>query len=218
MFDSLDLKKLEQKAFRTTHQDGLLDIDIGGVVMSMSAMAYSDDSEAFPLLRFGLLLAGLTLSTLIYQGGKKYLTAPRLGQVKFGPRRQRRSVTLALVLSGIVLLQVIILAGTIFLRANPQSAASLGFTFASRDLERLAVAIVGALFVGPSMTLIAYFSDFLRGYYIAFILSLAVFSLIWFSQPVYMTIAGLVIIVPGVILLVRFLRQHPLPPAEISHD
>jgi len=138
--------------------------------------------------------------------------------VKFGPRRKRRSVTLAFVLSGIILVQLLILAGTYFLRANPQLAASLGFTFASRDLERLAVAIIGALFVGPSMTIIAYFSDFLRGYYIAFILSLAVFSLIWFGQPIYLTVAALVIIVPGVFLFVRFLRQHPLPPADISRD
>jgi hypothetical protein len=218
MSDALDLKNIEKKAFRATHQDGLWDIYIGGVVLSMSVLAYSTASEAFPLLRFGLFLAGLGLSYLIFWAGKKYITTPRLGQVKFGPRRQRRKLTLVFVLTGIVLLQVIILVGTILLWANPEWTARLGFTGSDPDRERLLVAVIGALFVGPSMALISYFNDFVRGYYIAFILSLAVFSLIWFGQPIYLVIAGLVIMVPGVVLFVRFLREHPLPAAEASHD
>ncbi len=218
MFGTIDLKELEKKAFRATYQDGLWDIYIGGVVMSMSALAYLNANEAYPFLRFGLFSAGLVISYLIFWGGKKYLTTPRLGRVKYGPRRQRRKTTLMIVLSAIVLLQLLLLVGTLLLWANPQWASNLGFSHTDRDRERLVVAIIGALFVGPSTTLIAYFNDFLRGYYIAFILSLAVFSLIFFGQPVYLIIAALLILIPGVILLVRFLHAHPLPPAEASHD
>jgi hypothetical protein len=64
----------------------------------------------------------------------------------------------------------------------------------------------------------AYFNDFLRGYYIAFITSLAVFALIWFGQPFYLIAAGLLIMIPGVILFVHFIREHPLPPAEARHE
>jgi hypothetical protein len=218
MSDALDLKNIEKKAFRATHQDGLWDICIGGVVLSYSIMPFITDSETFPILGFGLLLAGLALSNLFLWAGRKYITTPRLGQVKFGPRRQRRKLTLVLVLSGIVLLQVILLFGTIFLWAHPEWAARLGFSGTNPDLERLLVAVVGALFVGPSMALIAYFTDFTRGYYIAFIMSLAVFSWIWFDQPIYFVIAGLLILIPGVVLFVRFLREHPLPPAEVHND
>ena len=220
MFSTLDLKSIEQKAFRATYQDGLLDINMGGLVISMAMLAYitASDNEAFPVLRFGFFLLGMIISSLVFWGGKKYLTAPRMGQVRFGPRRQRRNRTLALVLGGIVLLQVLILAGTILAWKNPGWAASLGFSVRDRDLERLVVAIVGSLFVGPSMALIAYFTDFMRGYYIAFIISLAVFSYIWFEQPSYMIIGGLLIIIPGVVLLVRFLRQYPLPPQEMNHE
>jgi len=217
MSETLDLKAIERKAFRSTHQDGLWDIYIGGVVLSMSVLAYSTDSEAFPLLRFGLYLLGLGAFWLIFWAGKKFITAPRLGQVKFGPQRQRRKRTMATVLIGIVLLQAIIVAVTILLWANPEWATSLGIANADPDLERLLVATVGALFVGPSMVLIAYFNDFPRGYYIAFLLSLAVFALIWYGQPIYLIIAGLIIMIPGAVLLVRFLRQHPLPPAEARH-
>jgi hypothetical protein len=218
MVNDIDLKQLEKKAFRAAHQDGLWDIYIGGVAVSMAVLGYSDASEAFPLLRFGLFLAGLGLSYLIYWGGKRFLIIPRLGQVKFGPKRQKRKATLVIVLCGIVLIQLIILAGTIVLWGNPNMAASLGFTHTARDSERLVVAIIGALFVGPSTAVIAYFNDYLRGYFIALILSLAVFALIWFGQPAFLIAAGLVIMVPGVILFIRFLRDHPLPPAEAIRD
>ena len=218
MPDSLDLKNIEKKAFRATHQDGLEDIYQGGVVLSMSFLAYTTAGDAKPILRFGLFLAGLGLFYLIFWGGKKYITTPRLGQVKYGPQRQRRKLIMMSVMAGIVLLQVILLVGTILLWKNPQWATNLGFHTTDRDLERMVVAVIGALFVGPSMVLLAYFNEFLRGYYIAFITALAVFSLIWFGQPIYLTIAGLLILIPGVVLFIRFLREHPLPPAEASHD
>lgn len=212
-----DLKSLEKKAFRATHQDGLWDIYMGGVVMSMAVLAYSEASDAFPLLRFSIFLLGLGASYLIFWAGKKYITTPRLGQVKFGPQRKRRKRTQVLVLSGIVFVQAAILIGTIILWNNPQWAMRLGFGQTNPDLERLIVAVIGAMFVGPSIALISYFNDFPRGYYIAFLVSLGVFSLIWFGKPIYLIVAGLLVVVPGVILFVRFLRTHPLPPAEVTH-
>jgi hypothetical protein len=218
MSDSLDLKNIEKKAFRATYQDGLWDIYIGGIVMCMAELAYTSAHENLPLLRFGFYLLGLGVFYLIYWGGRKFLTTPRLGQVKFGPRRQRRKLIMTSVLAGMVLLQVMLLIGTILLWRNPSWADSLGLHTSNRDIERMVVAVIGALFVGPSMVMIAYFNDFLRGYYIAFIVSLAVFCLIWFNQPIYLIIAGLLIMIPGILLFVRFMLKHPLPPAEANHD
>jgi hypothetical protein len=217
MSDSLDLKNIEKKAFRSTYQDGLLDINMGGIILCMSFMDSTMDSEINTFLRFGLFIGGLLLFNAVFWGGKKFITIPRLGQVKFSPHRQRRGLIMASVLAGIVLLQVFLLVGTILLWKNPQWATDLGLHTTDRDLERMVVAVIGALFVGPSMVLIAYFSDFMRGYYIASITALAVFAMIWFSQPIYLVIASLLIIIPGVVLFIRFLRQHPLPPAEASH-
>ncbi len=218
MNDTLDLKDLEKRAFRSMHQDGLWDIYIGGIVLSMAALTYATAGEKFSLLGFCIFLFGVGMSFFIYRAGKKFITTPRLGQVIFGPQRQRRKRTLAMALSGIVFMQVAILAGTIFLWQNPHWAANQGFALTNPDLERLVVATIGAMIVGLSTPLIAYFNDFARGYYIAFILTLGVFSLIWFSEPIYLITAGLLIIVPGVVIFVRFLRKHPLPPAEVPHD
>jgi hypothetical protein len=218
MLSALDLKELENKAFRATQQDGLWDIYIGCVVLSMSVLAYSNASEAFPLARFSLFLVGLGISYLIFWAGKKYLITPRLGQVKFGPRRQKRKRILAIVLSAMVLLQLILLGGTLLLVSNPQWTADLGFTRTGNDVERMVVAVIGALIVGCSTAIIAYFNDFMRGYYIAIIISLAVFSLIYFGEPIYLIVAALLISIPGVVLFIRFMREHPVPPSQINHD
>ena len=216
MYSTIHLKELEKKAFRAAHQDGLWDIYMGLVILSMSALTFSDAGDSSRFLHYGLFLLGLGVAYLLFWGGKKYLTTPRLGQVKFGPRRQRRMITMVIVLSAIVLLQVVLLIGTILLLKNPQWAAELGFTHT--DGERLLVAIIGALFVGPSIALIAYFNDFTRGYYIALLTAAAVFSQIWFSQPAYLIAVALLIIIPGAVLLIRFLHKYPLPPALVPHD
>jgi len=218
MLTSLNLKEIERKAFRSVHQDGLWDIYIGGIVMSMTVFANADDGENFTSQRLVIYMLGMLVFGLLFWGGKKYITVPRLGLVKFGAQRRRRSLTMAIILAGIVLLQILFVAGTALLRSNPDWARQLGLGLSDPDYGRLLVAAIAALFVGPSMLLIAYFTDFPRGYYIAIIMSLAVFALVWFGEAVYLIAASLLIIIPGVVLFARFLRQHPLPPAEANHD
>ena len=218
MLPSLNLKEIERKAFRSVHQDGLWDIYIGGIVMSMTVFASPDDGENFTSQRLVLYMLGMLVFGMIFWGGKKFLTVPRLGQVKFGAQRRQRSLTMAITLAGIVLLQVLFVTGTALMRSHPDWGRQLGLGLSDPDYGRLLVAAIGALFVGPSMLLIAFFTDFPRGYYIAFMLSLAVFALVWFGEAVYLIAASLLIIIPGVVLFVRFLRSHPLPPAEARHD
>ncbi len=79
----------------------------------MSVLSFSDAGDSSRFLHFGLFLLGLGVAYLLFWGGKKYLTTPRLGQVKFGPRRHRRMITMVIVLSAVVLLQVVLLIGTI---------------------------------------------------------------------------------------------------------
>jgi len=218
MSTSLNLKEIERKAFRSVHQDGLWDIYIGGIVMSMTVFANADDGENFTSQRLVIYMLGMLVFGLLFWGGKKYITVPRLGLVKFGAHRRRRSLTMAIILAGIVLLQILFVAGTALLRSNPDWGGQLGLGLSDPDYGRLLVAAIAALFVGPSMLLIAYFTDFPRGYYIAIIMSLAVFALVWFGEAVYLIAASLLIILPGVVLFIRFLRQHPLPPVEASRD
>jgi hypothetical protein len=207
----LNLKQIEKKAFRSTYEDGLWDIYIGIVVACMGTLMLGVDSESFPLAIFLLAFGGIAVGYLIFWGGKKYITLPRMGQVKFGPARQQRKRTLAALVAAIVALQIAIVlltaAGWLF----PAIGALLQSWLPGENLERLLVASVGALFVGPAMLLLAYFNDFVRGYYHAALTALGVFFMILFDQPLILIAAGALIAIPGVALLVRFLQKYPLP-------
>ena len=216
---TISLKELERKAFRSTYQDGLLDIYMGGTIASFTvfAGALNDAGGLTSWQRLLIFLAGCGISNLIFWVGKRFITLPRIGQVKFGPARQRRKRTLITVLSVIVGLQVLIVAFTVALQQFPALRSWLGFLTVPQTMGTLIVSVVGALFVGPSMSLIAYFIDFPRGYYIAAVTSMAVFCLIWFDNALFQLAAGAMIILPGIFLFIRFLIQHPLPPREIQN-
>ncbi len=150
--------------------------------------------------------------------GKKLITLPRMGLVRFGPARKRRGRTLAIILGMVILIQVGMVGLTTLAWINPEVGAKVNDFFKARDLMDLVVAAIGSLFVGPSMILIAYFSDFPRGYYIAVMMSLAVFLMIYLNQPVYPIMIGGLIILPGLVLFMRFLEKYPLPREEVSHE
>jgi len=80
------------------------------------------------------------------------------------------------------------------------------------------VAAIGSLFIGPSMILVAYFTDFGRGYYIAILMSAAVFLMILLNKPIYPLIIGLLIILPGVVLFIRFLQKYPLRDKKVGDE
>ena len=156
------------------------------------------------------------LSGLVYWLGKKYITLPRMGQVKFGETRRKRSKTLAFILAVAVIVQVGIVLLTAGALAIPAWGDIYRALFPDRSTNDLLVATVGALFVGPGMMAIAFFNDFPRGYYIALVTMLGVFLMIWFWQPLFQVGAAVLILIPGLVVFARFLRQYPLIPAEES--
>ncbi|MBN1371494.1 MAG: hypothetical protein JW987_06100 [Anaerolineaceae bacterium] len=214
MLNQLNLKEIEKKAFRATYQDGLLDINMGGIVACMAYMQTLTDSEETPILGMVVFVAGMIASSLIFWLGKKYITLPRMGQATFGTKRRRRSRTLAVILGIIVALQAVVVIFSAVVWGNPELQSRLAFLEGEHRAMDLLVASIGAMFVGPSVALIAYFSDFLRGYYISLLMAVGVFLMIFLNQPVYLMVCAALIILPGIALFIRFVLTHPLPPAE----
>lgn len=214
MSTQLNLKEIERRAFRSTYQDGLLDICIGLVVGSMALLMYTVVLDDLPYLYLVLAFVGVGIGQLVFWAGKKFVTVPRMGRVKFGEVRRKRKKILALILAVVVLIQVGIVLLTAGAWAIPAWGDKLQELFPDRSATDLLVAAVGALFVGPSMMAVAYFTDFPRGYYIALVMALGVFLMIWFGQPLIQVAAALLILIPGLVLFVRFLRQYPPVPAE----
>jgi hypothetical protein len=217
MTNQLDLKELERKAFRSTYQDGLWDLYFGLIVICMSVFVYRPSSGYSPL-NIILALCAMGVAYTLFWAAKKFITLPRMGQVRFGAKREMRKRTLVIVLSVVVLIQVGFLAFQLLAWKNPELGAKLNSFLPDRNLMDMIVASVGALFVGPSMIVVAYFKDFPRGYYIAVMIALAVFLMIYLNQPIYAIIIGVLIALPGLVLFVQFLRTYPLNQVEAGHE
>jgi hypothetical protein len=217
MSDQINLKEIERRAFRSTYEDGLLDLYLGLVVVGLSIFAYKPTGGYSPV-NIVLAVLGISVAGGLYRAGKKFITLPRMGQVRFGAARKRKATTLAIVLSAVVAIQVAVLGFTALAWANPEARAQTNSFLTDRGLMDLAVAVLGSLFVGPSMILVAYFSGIPRGYYIAVMMALAVFLMIYLNEPLYPIVIGALIVLPGLVLLVRFLSKYPLPREEVPHE
>jgi hypothetical protein len=217
MDSQLDLKELERKAFRSTYQDGLWDVYLGLIVICMAFFIFRP-VEGYGPRNIILMLLAFSLAYLVFWAGKKYITVPRMGQVSFGSLRKQKKRTLAIILGAVVLVQAAIVLLTAAGWLNAGFGAQLSFLLGGGSLERMLVAALGALFIGPSMILIAFYNDFPRGYYIAILMALAVFLMILLNQPIYPILIGALILVPGVVLFVRFLRKYPLHRDEAEHE
>jgi hypothetical protein len=213
----LNLKEIERRAFRSTYQDGLWDMNFGAIVMAMAAFMYRPE-DGYSLANIILAVVVISVAGVLLWVGKMLITLPRMGQVRFGPVRKQKARTLAIILGLVVLVQAGIVGLTVLGWLSPQVGAQVTSFLAGHSLERLAVATLASLFVGPPMILIAYFSDFPRGYYIAVMMSLAVFLMILLNQPIYAVVIGGLVFLPGLVLFVRFLKRYPLPQESVPRE
>jgi hypothetical protein len=217
MANRLNLKELERKAFRSTYQDGLWDLYIGLIVICMSIFVYRP-ATGYNLNNIVLAFSAMAVAYLLFWVGKKYITLPRMGQVQFGAQRKKRRLTLIIVLSIVVLIQVVLVGLQLLAWANPEVGARFSSLILDRNAMDLVVASTGALIVGPSMILVAFFKDFPRGYFIAIMIALAVFLMLYLNQPVYPIIIGALIALPGLVLFVRFLQKYPMHREEATRE
>ncbi len=104
----IDLKAIERRAFRSTFQDGLWDIYLGLLLLLFGI--------ALSLLEFGMSVEWIFVITIalcilsmgIFFGGKKLITVPRIGRVKFSQARKARTRKMTLLLVASFLLGVVL--------------------------------------------------------------------------------------------------------------
>lgn len=162
------------------------------------------------------VLLGVAILFAVFQLGKKYITVPRMGQVRFGPERQKRRIALGWIMGAYVLVTLGIVLFSLYVWTRSASGQTVDLVL-NPSLERVLVASVAALIAGTSTLVISYFREFVRGYYIALLMGLGFFFTLLLDMTAPMIIAGVLILVPGLVLFVNFLRQHPLPPQEARY-
>ena len=191
---NLDLRALERRAWRSFHKDGLKDVFIGLLLMSIGITDLVGNNFILLALQFSLV-AGLVLA-------KRLITAPRLGRVEFSPERKskkRRALGLLGLSAALGLALYYVFVGT--------GALS---TFVS-DRPWIMPSMLG-LWVFSVFALGAYHMDFARLYWVGLVSGAAFGMALALRSPMVFMVAGSMVLIPGLVLLARFLHDYPRLP------
>jgi succinate dehydrogenase hydrophobic anchor subunit len=194
MSEKIDLKKLENKAWRTyISQDGLFDIFMGIMLLTLAIQAYFYNIWFTSFIFIGILVVTL---------GKIFITTPRIGLVEFGNKRMKRQLMMmiALLMVFLVMLSLYYLsqsgngpAEIVNRIAFPAFIAAI-FVIVAYYLNYPRLGIYGMLFA---------FTEVLRGLYDRPVRNVAVLAV------------GLLALTVGFYVLLTFIKKYPLPEKEV---
>ncbi|MFQ6036208.1 MAG: hypothetical protein ACE5NM_10250 [Sedimentisphaerales bacterium] len=211
-----NLNEIEKKAYRSTFQDGLWDIFLGLLLLILAVGALLSNSGVPEGLVMTILVTLEALVVLAFIAGKKRITVPRMGFVKFGPKRKRKIGKSRIILLGSVLAGAIVFVATaLVIRSYPAGRPKL-------LLLLPAAWVANAIIV---FSLLAYYLDCTRLYVYGVLFALPVpvdmvvkeFVGVNLS-PIAIAIPAIVMLVIGTVLLVRFLCDYPFPAKEVFND
>ena len=195
MKNKINLKELEKKAWIKYFEDGLWDLFFG-ILLLTTVIRTITDNVWFTFLMF--------TGVFIMIAGKRYITVPRIGLVKFGPEREMKRIKLI----GIIGLAVII-TFILFIAGNSIiKPPAIIFSFI---IATLVAVIFGAL---------AYYLEYLRLaiYGILFAFGEILWSLFGESIGLMaMLVFGSIIFIIGLFTLYRFIQENPMPSAEATN-
>jgi hypothetical protein len=197
-----DLKEVERRAFRGFYQDGLWDIYFGLLLVCVYLFTLLEGQGVW--IRFAAYLVIFGGTYALFWAGRKWITAPRLGQVRFGPQRRVRKIKMVLLLTVSVVVNIALVAVAVLARRDPalQGAWSQAGNWLGWGM--------GA-WIAVLIALLGYWMDFDRlMYYAVFFGGSFTVAEVWRSTFGFLVVgAGMIII--GLVFLLRFLRNHPLP-------
>jgi uncharacterized membrane-anchored protein len=207
MNDQINLKEMEKKAWKSYFQDGLWDILLGFILLTFGVAPFIEEITGITYLISYIIL--LSIGYILFYVGKKYITIPRIGNVKFGQKRKskRIKIFIILVISVILGLAVILLTKTDLISYNID-VSIWGIIFA-----------INALII---FSLMAYYLDFPRLYIYSIFFAISILIIETSSSHVGSTydnllgfgMFGLVVVLVGILHLNRFVRSHPLQREE----
>ena len=209
-----NLKEIEKKAYKSTFQDGIWDIFLGCqlLILATGTLISNIGVKEGGILIILISLQVLVLTTFIF--GKKRITVPRMGVVKFGPKRKHRIRKSRIILLGSVIVgAVVFIAAALVIRNYPAGRPKL-------LLVLPAAWVVNSIIV---LSFLAYYLDCARLYIYGVLFALPVPVDMMIKEfvgmnlsPIAFSVPAIVMLATGVTLLIRFLRDYPLPAGEMS--
>ena len=208
MSHETNLKEADRKIFKTSLDDGLLDIFLAGFVL-MFAVAPFLSRYLGDFWSSAIFLPFLGALYLLLRWLRVHVVNPRIGTVKYGLVRRKKITAFTIVM--LVLNTAFLILGM------------LAFTIPSDSGWRFILpfgAMVLILF-----SLAGYFLDLNRLYVYGLMLALAAPVGEWLYQnfgashhgyPVTYGFSALVILLVGLVKFITLVRNNPLPPEDLS--
>lgn len=203
MSQKISLKGVERKAFSASYQDGLIDIFIGCVVL-MFAIAPFLSPALGDFWSSAIFLPFWGIVYLLLWALRNYVVRPRAGNVTYGSWRRSRLLKfnifafaggiLALILGILSLVKFDVLPGWIH-TARFSLLMLVGFSVTAYFLEFTRLYLYGALIALSPLV----------GEYLY-----ATFAVPHHGFPITFGLTAVFILFTGLLLFVRFLRDHPL--------
>lgn len=206
MSEKISLKEAERKAFQATFLDGLNDILLGLMILSLVLSSILRETIQ-PLLNYLPVLGVIVIGIPIFYAAKKWFITPRIGLVKFTPRRRKKISNVRWFLIGLFIITLIVFLLPFI---NPGSPATVKGPYWLVD------AVFG-LSVIALFSFMAYSLEQPRMHLYGLVLGLSLpFDVVFekttgLDWAVGLFVAGTVMLVTGIIIFSRFLRDHPLP-------
>lgn len=206
MLETGDLKRIEQKAFRHTLQDGLVELTAGVYLVILAGFLQFTGGVVVALALFFLI--GVPLVRHL----KNRVTYPRIGYASFA---QGDPGKLGLFMLGFLLLGLAAMVTVLVITGDISVA---------RKWYRWMPIFIGIVLSGGFIGLAAISGLVRLWVYALFSVGLGVAWSIPRFEPrmenisFYLLSMGLFLIPWGLILFVLFLRRYPAPAEETSHD
>ncbi|MBN1266640.1 MAG: hypothetical protein JXA25_14185 [Anaerolineales bacterium] len=183
-----EIDKTEQKTFSFAYQDGLWDLAFACMMIGQGLGLLTDHSLFALVILLGPLLMIL---------GKRYITTPRLGYVRFSPDRKRKLRTIRSIAAVVSLLTLVLFISV--LTGHPPS--------------RALIAPLLTAGITATLLLVAWFLDFKRLFLYALLIGCAVglneFADIQLGGTMYLA-SGILTLVIATFFFIRFLRRYPV--------
>jgi len=198
----MNLRRLERNTAAVIYQTGLVEIEIGMIMIVVSLAMIFDEISYYIDILFVVPIIFILLSI-------RYIAAPRMGMVKLSRKRMRKNTWFMVTVTAFLVTMVIL--------------TIIGDGKTNNELINGRWIVSGIVFF--ICTAIAYFLNFSRMYLYAF-LYLGAFNLseeirknpgiISDGAYVYLIVSFLLIVI-GCIYLISFLKKYPLPET-VSYD
>jgi hypothetical protein len=192
-----DLKAIRRRAYLANHEDGLIDIGLGTVFLLFGLIQWLGRPH----------LGGICwMPALFIAPMKRFITAPRIGTVRFATTGGLFKVKMALILFVLAVIGFIVTASLLHSEVldawtHRYFAPAFGFSLAL-------IPLAGAVGLG------------VRRYYGYAVLMVLCFSIlsVWRDGLALVFLAiGSVVTITGILVLIRFLRSHPVLDTEEHH-